>query len=317
MMRRHEEGFPLWVPLKKTMRLEQVQLRSFAKVNFGLQVLGKRGDGFHEIRTLLQTVALHDQIRLTRSRTPGIQFTSNSEELNPTRNLVAEAIRLYQRRMKASGGIRVHLDKNIPIGAGLGGGSGNAAATLWGMSFLHQRPLPLKQLLEWGAELGSDVPFFFLGGKCLGIGRGAEIYPLEDAPKLHILIVVPPFAVSTASAYARLSLKLTKKGSLDKIPHFCSGYLNRLSGTGTLENDFESVVFSDFPQLKKIKQLLIRSGARDAGLSGSGSALYGVFGSRKELFKARSVVESKGIRLIATNTLNRVEFLKSVIEAYR
>ena len=207
------------------------------------------------------------------------------------------------------------MDKRIPIGAGLGGGSSNAAATLRGLSFLYDRSLPVSQLLEWGGELGSDVPFFFLGGRCLGVGTGAEVYPLEDSPKQYILLVVPSFPVATAGAYSRLSLKLTKKSSLGKIPSFCSGYLNSLSGVLSLRNDFESVVFSDFPQLKKIKQLLVKSGARGAGLSGSGSALFGVFGTRKELFQARSMMEAREIRLMESRTLNRVEFLKSFFEA--
>ena len=299
------------------MKRQQVILRSYAKVNFGLQVLGKRDDGFHEIRTILQSIDLHDRITLKRCIEPGLEFTSNSPDLNPARNLVCDAIRLFFCKLKIKGGIRVHLEKKIPIGAGLGGGSSNAAVTLLGMSVLYGQRLPISHLLEWGGRLGSDVPFFLLGGKCLGVGRGAEIYPLEESPKQYILLVVPSFPVLTANAYSRLSLKLTKKGGTGKIPAFCSGYLDSLSGTLALGNDFESVVFSDFPQLKKIKQLLIKSGARGAGLSGSGSALFGVFGSRKELFKARSAMKAQDIRLIETRTLNRAEFLKSLVEAYR
>ena len=299
------------------MKRQQVILRSYAKVNFGLQVLGKRDDGFHEIRTILQSIDLHDRITLNRCIEPGIEFTSNSPDLNPARNLVCDAIRLFFCKLKIKGGIRVHLEKKIPIGAGLGGGSSNAAVTLLGMSVLYGQCLPNSHLLEWGGRLGSDVPFFLLGGKCLGVGRGAEIYPLEESPKQYILLVVPSFPVLTTNAYSRLSLKLTKKGGTGKIPAFCSGYLDSLSGTLALGNDFESVVFSDFPQLKKIKQLLIKSGARGAGLSGSGSALFGVFGSRKELFKARSAMKAQDIRLIETRTLNRTEFLKNFVEAYR
>lgn len=297
------------------MKHQQVILRSYAKVNYGLQVLGKREDGFHEIRTILQSIDLHDRIVLVKHREPGIKFTSNSPDLHPTRNLVCDAIRLFFRKLKIRGGVRVYLDKRIPVGAGLGGGSSNAAATLRGLSFLYSRSLPVSQLLEWGGELGSDVPSFFLGGRCLGVGTGAEVYPLEDSPKQYILLVVPAFPVATAAAYSRLSLKLTKKSSLGKIPSFCSGYLNSLSGMLSLRNDFESVVFSDFPQLKKIKQLLEMSGARGAGLSGSGSALFGVFYTRKELFRARSMIEAGEIRLLESCTLNRVEFLKSLFEA--
>jgi 4-diphosphocytidyl-2-C-methyl-D-erythritol kinase len=297
------------------VKSQQIILRSYAKVNFGLQILGKREDGFHEIRTILQTIDLHDRIFLGRRRKPGIEFASNCLDLHASRNLVCDAIRLFLRKSKISGGIRVYLDKRIPIGAGLGGGSSNAAATLRGLSILYERPFSIGQLIEWAGELGSDVPFFFLGGRCLGVGTGAEIYPLEDSPNQYILLVVPSFPVSTAGAYSRLSLKLTKKSSLGKIPTFCSGCLNSLSGVLSLRNDFESVVFSDFPQLKKIKQLLVKSGARGAGLSGSGSALFGVFDTRKELFQARSKMEAGEIRLMASCTLNRVEFLKSFFEA--
>jgi len=295
----------------------QVLLRSYAKVNFGLQVLGKRDDGFHEVRTVLQAIDLHDRVALSRSRKPGIEFSSNCSDLHPSRNLVCDAIRLFFRKVKIKDGIRVNLEKQIPIGAGLGGGSSNAAVTLLGLTKLYGQRLPISRLIEWGGCLGTDVPFFMLGGKCLGVGRGAEVYPLAESPKQHILLVVPSFRVSTASAYLQLSLTLTKKEGAGKIPVFCSGYLDSLSGTVALGNDFESVVFSDFPELKKMKQLLLKSGAHFAGLSGSGSALFGVFGSITELTEARSAIAIPGIRLIATRTLNRAEYLKSLFEACR
>ena len=281
----------------------------------GLDILGKREDGFHEIRTIFQTIALHDRLTISRIRQNQIQFRSNCREINPEDNLVVEAINLLRKHTRVSGGFALHVEKKIPLGAGLGGGSSNAAAAILGVGRLLDLVFSNECLFEWGGSLGSDVPFFFVGGRGLGLGRGSEVYPLEDTVRKHLLVVVPSFPVSTVDAYARLSLPLTKKFNVSMIPAFCSGYLDGLTRKKWLENDFETVVFEQFPDLKKLRQDLLNLGASGAGLTGSGSALFGVFGSKKSLTRACSALESKSIQLIQTQTLSRAQYQKGIIES--
>src|SRR5262245_16736943 len=160
-------------------QLRAIALRSYAKINLGLHVLGKRPDGYHEVRTVLQTIGLHDRLILTRTRAKGVRFSSNEPGIDPTDNLVTRAIELFQRKSRVSGGLSVKLEKAIPLGAGLGGGSSNAAATLLGLARLFRLDFHRSDLVHWAGQLGSDVPFFLLGGTALGIGRGSEVYPIE------------------------------------------------------------------------------------------------------------------------------------------
>ena len=251
----------------------QIALRSYAKINLGLHILGKRSDDFHEVRSVLQTVALHDRLILTRKRSPGIQFTSNEPGIDPADNLVLRAIEVLKRQTGVSGGLTAKLEKSIPLGSGLGGGSSNAAATLLGLARLFRLDLRGSDLLHWAGQLGSDVPFFLVGGTALGIGRGSEVYPLEELPKRHVLLAVPSHGVSTAEAYGRLSLQLTNTHPESMIPRFCSGFWASLERQKLQENDFEPAFFERFPQLQKVKASWLAAGAVTAGLTGSGSAL--------------------------------------------
>lgn len=297
------------------MKYQRVVLRSYAKVNMGLHILGKREDGYHEIRTIFQSIALHDRITIRRIRQNEIQFSSTCQALSPDDNLVVRAINLLRKHTRLSGGFAVHLEKKIPLGTGLGGGSSNAAAAILGVGRMLNLNLSNECLFEMGGSLGSDVPFFFVGGRALGTGRGSEVYPLEDSARQYLSLVVPSFPVSTVDAYARLSLPLTKKFNASMIPVFCPGYLDGLTQKKWLENDFETVVFEQFPDLKPLKQDLLNLGASVAGLTGSGSALYGVFGSKKTLTRACSALQSKSIRLIQTQTLRRAQYQKGIIES--
>src|SRR5262245_10279374 len=205
-------------------QLRAIALRSYAKINLGLHILGKRPDGYHEVRTVLQTISLHDRLILERKRTRGIRFSSNEHEIDPADNLVVRAIEVFQRHTRVPGGLIVRLEKSIPLGSGLGGGSSNAAATLLGLARLFRRDLQCSDLLHWAGQLGSDVPFFLVGGAALGIGRGSEVYPLEESPKRHVLLAIPRRGVSTTEAYSGLSLQLTNTDLESMIPRFCSGF---------------------------------------------------------------------------------------------
>lgn len=256
-----------------------ITVPSFAKLNLDLRVLNKRSDGFHELRTIFQTVSLKDSLQLEfqKSRQTSIELDSSVEIPD---NLVVRAARLVFEHLKATGRLRLRLRKAIPMGAGLGGGSSNAAAVLLALPALMRREIVYPELLRLGQSLGSDVPVFLHGGTVLGIGRGTEVYPLPDQPSRPVIIVSTGVHVSTPEAYRNLNRSLTSKGDSPILGEFQTIIWNldksRLDEL-PLANDFEKVVFSLHPRLKKTLAKLRRSGASVAHMTGSGSAVFGVF----------------------------------------
>jgi 4-diphosphocytidyl-2-C-methyl-D-erythritol kinase len=267
--------------------MREVRIPAFAKINVRLDILGRRGDGYHELRTIFQSVSLHDELRLRASRRPKISLTIHGNEAlaqEPFReNLVYRAVDALRQELKIRAGVEIELRKKIPAGRGLGGGSSDAAAALLGYLRLTGRKLPAARLLEIAGTLGADVPFFLLGGRAVGIGRGNEIYPLPDIAKQYVLIVSPrDIHVPTADAYrwvkARaLSATLTKGPANPTLWGFCALCWST-QGSG-LSNDFERPVFRRHPRLDRIKRVLLQRGATEATLAGSGSAVFGVFPS--------------------------------------
>jgi 4-diphosphocytidyl-2-C-methyl-D-erythritol kinase len=265
--------------------MPEVRIPAFAKINFRLHILGKRADGFHELRTIFQTISLHDELRLRSSRRPGISLNiegNQSLSAQPAeKNLVYRAVDALRRELRISIGVEIELKKAIPAGRGLGGGSSDAAAALLGYLRLAKKKLAAPRLLEIAALLGADVPFFLHGGRALGINKGDEIYPLPDIAKLHILVVSPrDIHVPTPDAYRWLKaepLGLTKSVVTSKLFEFCA--LSWSTQGSGLSNDFEGSVFRRHPRLDKIKRELLQRGAAEASLAGSGSAVFGVFPS--------------------------------------
>ena len=263
--------------------MAEVRLPAFAKVNLRLEILGKRPDGFHELRTVFQTVSLKDEVRLRTTRKPGIELqVSGNESLasEPVeRNLVYRAVAAVRRELAIGQGVKIELSKGIPAGRGLGGGSSDAAAALTGYLRLVKRKLPRERLFEIAATLGADVPFFLEGGCALGVGKGDEIYPLPESPRRHLLVVSPPsIHVLTPDAYRWLNApQLTNSAANPKLYRFCALAWS-LEGSPLL-NDFEEAVFERHPRLAEIKRDLLQNGATEALLAGSGSAVFGVFPS--------------------------------------
>jgi 4-diphosphocytidyl-2-C-methyl-D-erythritol kinase len=265
--------------------MPEVRIPAFAKINLRLDILGKRADGFHELRTIFQTISLHDDLRLRSSRQPGITLKIRGDQAlsqEPVqRNLVQRAVHALRDELKIRAGVEIELKKTIPAGRGLGGGSSDAAAALLGYLRLTKKKMAAARLLEIAASLGADVPFFLLGGRALGISKGDEIYPLPDSPKVHILVVSPnEIHVPTPDAYRWLKakpLRLTNSAVTSKLFQFCALCWSA-QGSG-LSNDFERPVFRRHPRLDKIKRELLQRGATEASLAGSGSAVFGVFPS--------------------------------------
>ncbi len=262
----------------------RARVPAFAKLNLSLRVLPLRPDGYHELRTVFQTISLADtlDIAFLPGRKTSVQVESNVEIAD---NIVSRAARLCLKALRAHGRLELRLEKKIPLGAGLGGGSSDAAAVLLSLPVLVGRPISLDSLIGMGADLGSDVPFFLLGGAALGVGRGTELYPLPDVKPLPALVVAPDIHISTAEAYRALDrLGLTTEEPQNKINRFQSWAWGGVWDGGG--NDFEAVAFPQFPRLKVLKGRLQKLGAKPARMTGSGSALFGIFRTRDELTRA-------------------------------
>ncbi|MBZ5693871.1 MAG: 4-(cytidine 5'-diphospho)-2-C-methyl-D-erythritol kinase [Acidobacteriia bacterium] len=262
---------------KTQARKGSVRLPAFAKINLCLHVLGQRPDGYHELRTIFQAISLRDTLELSHTSQPGIFLETDDPSLPAgPENLVYRAIDAVACEIGFRGGIRAHLEKKIPVARGLGGGSSDAAAAIIGMLRLTKKKLPLARLMEIAAGLGADVPFFLFGGRAMAVNRGDEIYPLPDGPRRTIVVVSPKgIGVSTKDAYQWLSAELTRLSKPNRIWGFCALCWSRQESG--ISNDFEGPVFSRHPRLGEIRDGLLKRGAADAALAGSGSAVFGVF----------------------------------------
>jgi 4-diphosphocytidyl-2-C-methyl-D-erythritol kinase len=303
--------------------MREIRIPAFAKVNLRLDILGKRPDAYHELRTIFQTISLHDELCLRDSKASGIYLNIQGNDplsLEPVRkNLVYAAVDALRREFEIRSGVEIDLLKKIPAGRGLGGGSSDAAAALRGYLRLIRRDIPPPRLIEIAASLGADVPFFLFGGRALGIGRGDEIYPLSDIPKLSLLVVSPSdIQVPTPDAYRWLKAPaLTKNRSTSKLWKFCSLCWSLPAVAGArengLSNDFERPVLQRHSRLAQIKRALLQRGATEASLAGSGSAVFGVFPS--PALARRAAVGFQDEQTFVCETISRDRYLRKVQSA--
>ena len=270
----------------------QVTVPSFAKLNLDLRVLHKRPDGYHELRTVFQTISLKDTLAIEfdlKKRTQ-IELSCSFDIAD---NLVVRSAKLVLDYLRIHAWVRFVLEKRIPMGAGLGGGSSNAAAVLLALPALAGRRIPPSELVRLAGSLGSDVPFFLSGGTALGFGRGTELYPLRDQPSRPVVVVASGIPVSTADAYRRLkrgpASALTSSAESPILREFQtiawsldSSSLDQLP----LKNDFEEPVFETHRELASVSRKLRRLGARPARMTGSGSAVFGIFQTREQARRA-------------------------------
>jgi 4-diphosphocytidyl-2-C-methyl-D-erythritol kinase len=289
-----------------TARL-RVVARAHAKVNLDLRVLGTRPDGYHELRTVFQTIDLHDTVSCVERPGPfALKCRTPTVPLDET-NLAWKAGAALWKALGRAGDPRdtvVTIDKMVPVEAGLGGGSADAAAALFALARLWGGA-PLSLLREVAAGLGADVPFFLSGGTALGLGRGEEIYPLVDLPPHHVVIVRPPFGVSTAEAYAWYdedrAAGLREPRELQILP------VPWPSRAAQMINDLEGPVVRRHPEIGTLRTALRESGAAAAAMSGSGSAVFGLFRSRTMAARAVRPLSRGGARALLTRTLTRAE----------
>lgn len=284
---------------------------SFAKINLDLRVLHKRPDGYHELRTVFQTITLKDglSIRYDKSRQTSIELESSVDIPD---NLVVRAARLVTERFGISGHVRLALHKQIPMGAGLGGGSSNAAAVLLALPALAGKRITLAELTDLAETLGSDVPFFLRGGTAVGLGRGGELYPIPEPPSVPLVLLTTGIHVSTPAAYQGLNRTLTEEKHSPILIEFQTVAWSL--GQRTLEelelkNDFEESVFRQHPQLPALANRLRRFGARPALMTGSGSALFGVFPNR-EMAKAAAAKFPPGTAFVE-RLLSRARYVSA------
>lgn len=282
-----------------------MRIRSFAKINLGLEVIKKREDNYHEIRTLFQAIDLSDVLDIHPIEKNEIRLSGNDESIPwDERNLIFKAVRFIKENCQIAKGVEIRVTKNIPPGKGLGGGSSNAAMTLYALNKIWRLGLKKEDLLQSGKRLGADVPFFLEGGLCLGFERGDRIVPLPDLEPLPCVLVFPPFPILSSDIYWHLEPFLTSMDKDSKINRFLeSGEL------GFLENRLEATIFRLYPQLKAIKSRFQSQGARLSLVSGSGSAVFGLFLEREEAIK--SLEELRKISpVLLVETLSRERYWK-------
>lgn len=290
-------------------------LPSFAKINWSLRILGRRADGYHEIRTILQTISLHDDLQFAPRGDGKIQLTCNDPRV-PTdeENLIVRVAQALRDRFHVNAGAAIHLEKRIPAKGGLGGASSNAAVAFLGLAKLWSLDVGSEELIELGAQLGADVPFFFVGGRTLATGIGIELRPMSDNPKQHLLVVTPNAAVSTGDAYKALrapALTTLVDDSILSSSRAAADFQD--SEQGVLHNDFERVIFEIEPEIERAQTALIRSGARKALLAGSGSSVFGTFDNSEAQKRAfREIRAEAGWRLFPAVTLPRHEYLEAL-----
>jgi 4-diphosphocytidyl-2-C-methyl-D-erythritol kinase len=285
---------PAKIGVRSSETMDSVSVPSFAKINLDLRVLDKRPDGYHELRTIFQTISLGDRLHIEFEKRRRTELLLDSS-VEIADNLVIRAATLVLERLRVSARIRFTLDKRIPMGAGLGGGSSNAASVLIALPALAGKRIPQAELMELAECLGSDVPFFLVGGTAAAFGRGTELYPLPDLPPHPALVLTSAIHVSTPEAYhalARGSAQLTSMSRSPILREFQTVAWN-LAGAGLealpLKNDFEEAVFRLHPELGAQKRKLRRLGAKPVLMTGSGSAIFGVFPS---VLEARNAAAS-------------------------
>lgn len=261
--------------------MDKLELKALGKINLGLDILGRRENGYHDVRMVMQTVYLYDRVTLEKTREPGIEISTNLSYLPVNENNIAyKAAELLRGEFGIREGIRITLEKHIPVAAGMAGGSSNAAAVLFGMNRMFGLGLSEEGLKERGVTLGADVPYCIMRGTVLAEGIGEILTPLPPLPKCYVLIAKPPLSVSTRTVYEKIDREGIKSHpDIDGIlAGLQEGDLQQVAGS--MGNVLEQVMLEEHPVLQRIKDVMIGSGALNAMMSGSGPTVFGIFTSR-------------------------------------
>lgn len=288
--------------------MNTIMLKAYAKINLGLDVLSKRADGYHEVRMVMQTIGLYDKLEMRVRSGDEITIKTNLTYL-PTNenNLVYKAIQLIKKEFSINQGVEVHLEKHIPVAAGLAGGSSDAAAALVGMNRLFKLHLSKEQLMERAVQLGADVPYCIMGGTALAEGIGEVLTPLDSMPQAYILVAKPSISVSTKFVYENLRIDNTMQhpdidGIMQAISHKdIDGVAKRLG------NVLESVTIEKYPVIKEIKDVMNECHAMNTLMSGSGPTVFGIYKKQEDAKKALNQLREQGKvkQIFLTDIYNR------------
>ena len=258
--------------------MDKIKLKALGKINLGLDVLGRRPNGYHDVRMVMQTVYLYDQILLEKTDKEGISLETNLFYLPVNENNRAyRAAKMLIDEFAIKEGVHISLEKHIPVAAGMAGGSSNAAAVLYGMNRLFQLGLTDQELMDRSVQLGADVPYCIMRGTVLAEGIGEKLTPLPAMPKCHVLLAKPPISVSTQKVYEKLDAQeVTKHPDIDGILlGLQTGDLEKI--TSSMGNVLENVTITEYPQIERIKDVMKEEGALNAMMSGSGPTVFGIY----------------------------------------
>lgn len=271
--------------------MDRLELKALGKINLGLDVLGRRENGYHDVRMVMQTVYLYDRIIMKKSKTPGIRLETNLYYLPVNENNLAyQAAQMLMDEFHIEEGVSIQLDKHIPVAAGMAGGSSNAAAVLFGMNWMFSLGLSQKELMERGVKLGADVPYCIMRGTVLAEGIGEILTPLSPMPKCYVLIAKPAISVSTKMVYEKLdSHEIEDHPDIDGIlAGLKAGDLKKVAGS--MGNVLERVTVDAYPVIDQIKKMMIKEGALNAMMSGSGPTVFGIFEEKATARKAADAI---------------------------
>ena len=284
-----------------------MRLQAFAKINLGLDVLGKREDGYHEVRMIMQTIRMYDQLDMRKSVEPGIHLTTNKKYIPvDENNLVWRAAKLMMDTCGIIEGVSIHLHKVIPVAAGMAGGSADAAAVLFGMNRMYHLRLSEEALKERGVKLGADVPYCIMRGSVLAEGIGEVLTPLPPCPRCYILIAKPPLSASTEKVYARYdALEHADHPDLDRVIRGLEQSDIREVAAG-MGNVLEQVMIPEYPVIGEIKEMMLETGALGAMMSGSGPTVFGIYKTRGAAKEGARKIKSRGLarQVYVTNVHN-------------
>ena len=278
--------------------MNQIRLKALAKINLGLDVLRRKEDGYHEVKMIMQTIHLHDQIHIRKIEEDEIKIRTNLYYLpNNENNLAYKAAKILKDEFHLPGGVSIHLKKVIPVAAGMAGGSSDAAAVLFGMNKMYGLKLSMQELMDRGVKLGADVPYCIMRGTALAEGIGEKLTKLPAMPKCHILIAKPPINVSTKFVYENLhanDMKPEDHPDVDiQIEALKEGNLEKL--VANMGNVLERVTVPEYPVINEIKQIMVDCGALGSMMSGSGPTVFGIFTDYTKAREAYQKIQKSGL----------------------
>ena len=276
--------------------MEKVIRKAYAKINLGLDVLRRRPDGYHEVKMIMQTVDIWDQLTFTRSTKPGITLQIAGAELPAGRdNLICKAAELVMREMNLNEGVEIELVKKIPIAAGMAGGSTDAAAVFHGLNELFDLEMSLEKMKELGVKIGADVPYCIMGGTALSEGIGEKLTKLPPPPECVLVVAKPDINVSTKFVYENLHAnRLTEHPDIDgMLQAIKDGNLTGI--TQRLGNVLETVTVMNYPVIEQIKTVMKEAGAENALMSGSGPTVFGIFTQERRAQEAERRIREEGL----------------------